>query len=216
MAIPPSTKAPSTKIPWTRKPSSPPSPGTPSTKQHGGTIPKNGHRREHQEDQARSALLLRRPGLRPQAALRRLAQVRPRLRRHHPRHPDRSRIPDDHDVGQANLWGAGGKKSHTVPRATTAATSCRSSMSRMVERAQTSHLPDPYDPTPIQRGIGVYYTAAHLGRDQLRDHRGPQIQDRARRGSSRSRGRGPDHIRSRLTIPRRSTSRRPCCWASGS
>ena len=23
-----------------------------------------------------------------------------------------------------------------------------------VERAQTSHLPDPFDPTPVQRGIG--------------------------------------------------------------
>ena len=32
-----------------------------------------------------------------------------------------------------------------------------------VERCQTSHLPDPYDPTPIQRGIGVYYTSMTLG-----------------------------------------------------
>jgi hypothetical protein len=34
----------------------------------------------------------------------------------------------------------------------------------MVERAQTSHLPDPYDPTPIERGIGVYYTSLTVGR----------------------------------------------------
>lgn len=34
---------------------------------------------------------------------------------------------------------------------------------KMVERAQTSHLPDPYDPTPIQRGIGVYYTSLTVG-----------------------------------------------------
>ena len=27
-----------------------------------------------------------------------------------------------------------------------------------VERAQTWHLPDPYDPTLIEQGIGVYYT----------------------------------------------------------
>ena len=35
---------------------------------------------------------------------------------------------------------------------------------KRVERAQTSHLPDPYDPTPIQRGIGVYYTQYNWGR----------------------------------------------------
>jgi hypothetical protein len=34
----------------------------------------------------------------------------------------------------------------------------------MVERAQTSHLPDPYDPTPTKRGIGVYYTSLTWGR----------------------------------------------------
>ena len=71
-------------------------------------------------------------------------------------------IPDDHDVGQANLWGAGGKKSNTgaghdggyfMPV----------EYVKMVERAQTSHLPDPYDPTPVQRGIGVYYTSMTLG-----------------------------------------------------
>ena len=33
-----------------------------------------------------------------------------------------------------------------------------------VERAQTSHLPDPYDPTPIKRGIGTYYTDLNWGR----------------------------------------------------
>jgi hypothetical protein len=27
-----------------------------------------------------------------------------------------------------------------------------------VQRAQTSHLPDPHDPTPVKQGIGVYYT----------------------------------------------------------
>ena len=72
-------------------------------------------------------------------------------------------IPDDHDVGQANLWGAGGKASHTRagPDGGYAAPL---EYVKMVERAQTSHLPDPYDPTPIQRGIGVYYTALTIGR----------------------------------------------------
>ncbi len=34
---------------------------------------------------------------------------------------------------------------------------------RMVERTQTSHLPDPYDPTPVKQGIGVYYTSMLYG-----------------------------------------------------
>lgn len=66
-------------------------------------------------------------------------------------------IPDDHDIGQGNLWGNGGKKisnrngregGYYMP----------ATYIQEVERAQTSHLPDPYDPTPIERGIGVYYT----------------------------------------------------------
>jgi hypothetical protein len=71
-------------------------------------------------------------------------------------------IPDDHDVGQANLWGAGGKQSNRgsgedggyfKPPAYV----------QEVQRAQTSHLPDPFDPAPIERGIGVYYTDLNVG-----------------------------------------------------
>jgi hypothetical protein len=71
-------------------------------------------------------------------------------------------IPDDHDVGQGNLWGEGGKVSHAgggddggfiMPAAYV----------NMVQRAQTSHLPDPFDPTPIQQNISVYYTSLNVG-----------------------------------------------------
>ncbi len=65
-------------------------------------------------------------------------------------------IPDDHDVGNANLWGAGGKIGHDGYK--------DPDYVREVERAQTSNLPDPYDPTPIDRGIGVYYTDLTWGR----------------------------------------------------
>jgi hypothetical protein len=34
----------------------------------------------------------------------------------------------------------------------------------MSERTQTSHLPDPYDPTPVEQGIGVYFTDMVYGR----------------------------------------------------
>lgn len=71
-------------------------------------------------------------------------------------------IPDDHDVGQANIWGENGKK---------AATSAGPQGGffyppkyvNMVQRCQCWHLPDAYDPTPIQREIGVYYTNLRVG-----------------------------------------------------
>jgi phosphodiesterase/alkaline phosphatase D-like protein len=65
-------------------------------------------------------------------------------------------IPDDHDVGNSNLWGASGKVGYFGYK--------DPEYVREVERAQTSNLPDPYDPTPIQRGIGVYYTDLTWGR----------------------------------------------------
>ena len=34
---------------------------------------------------------------------------------------------------------------------------------KMVERCQTAHLPDPFDPTPVGQGIGVYYTSLEVG-----------------------------------------------------
>lgn len=70
-------------------------------------------------------------------------------------------IPDDHDIYQGNIWGAGGRKTdkdnkggYVMP----------AEWVKMVERTQTSHLPDPYDPTPVQQGIGVYYTSLNYGR----------------------------------------------------
>jgi hypothetical protein len=71
-------------------------------------------------------------------------------------------VPDDHDVGQGNLWGAGGKKS-SVAAGDDGGYVMDADFVKEVERAQTSHLPDPYDPTPIGQGIGVYYTALTWG-----------------------------------------------------
>lgn len=71
-------------------------------------------------------------------------------------------IPDDHDVGQPNLWGAGGKASHR-PAGDDGGYVKPVQYVQEVERAQTSHLPDPFDPTPVERGIGVYYTALTWG-----------------------------------------------------
>lgn len=72
-------------------------------------------------------------------------------------------IPDDHDVGQANLWGQGGRLSN-IRAGHDGGYAAPLEYVKEVERAQTSHLPDPFDPTPVERGIGVYYTDLTIGR----------------------------------------------------
>ncbi|MCY1720596.1 metallophosphoesterase family protein [Prolixibacteraceae bacterium Z1-6] len=71
-------------------------------------------------------------------------------------------IPDDHDIGQGNLWGQNGKKSMTSA-GNDGGYFYHPEYIKMVERCQTSHLPDAYDPTPIEQGIGVYYTRLTVG-----------------------------------------------------
>ncbi|MCK4920848.1 MAG: hypothetical protein KAS71_07370, partial [Bacteroidales bacterium] len=71
-------------------------------------------------------------------------------------------IPDDHDVGQGNLWGAGGVNTE-VPAGNNGGYFMPAEYVIEVERAQTSNLPDPYDPTPVEQGIGVYYTSLNIG-----------------------------------------------------
>ena len=70
-------------------------------------------------------------------------------------------IPDDHDVFQGNVWGNGGGK---IDKDTKGGYVHGVEFVKMVERTQVSHLPDPFDPTPIKGGIGVYYTTLNLGR----------------------------------------------------
>lgn len=71
-------------------------------------------------------------------------------------------IPDDHDVGQANLWGEGG-----IVADSSAGDSggyfYPPGYVNMVHRAQTAHLPDPFDPRTVARGISCYYTSLTLG-----------------------------------------------------
>ena len=102
-------------------------------------------------------------------------------------------IPDDHDVGQPNIWGHGGKKS-TLPGAADGGYAMPVEYVKEVERAQTSHLPDPYDPTPRQRGIGTYYTNLNWGRISF-----AIIEDRKFKtgpaGMIPKQGPRPDHIR---------------------
>ena len=71
-------------------------------------------------------------------------------------------IPDDHDIGQANLWGESGKVAK-LPGSADGGYNYHPEYVRMVERCQTAHLPDPVDPRPIGQGIGVYFTRLQLG-----------------------------------------------------
>jgi hypothetical protein len=72
-------------------------------------------------------------------------------------------LPDDHDIGQGNLWGADGKKSTGAEGCADGGYMWPVQYVKEVEFAQTANLPDPFDPTPIQRGIGVHYTALNIG-----------------------------------------------------
>jgi len=80
-------------------------------------------------------------------------------------------LPDDHDVYHGNVWGAGGRDANDIApalqREGVGAQTLKQDSGgytmpvdwvNVVQRTQTSHLPDPVDPAPIERGIGVYFT----------------------------------------------------------
>lgn len=78
---------------------------------------------------------------------------------------------DDHDMYQGNIWGCGGRP--TNPAAAVPGSRAPEQDSggyvmaprwvNMVQRLQTSHLPDAFDPTPVKQGIGVYFTDLQWG-----------------------------------------------------
>ena len=89
-------------------------------------------------------------------------------------------IPDDHDVYHGNIWGMGGKKAPKAPKdgqypdyyplrmhahwqQDQGGYKMPPEFVNMVQRTQCAHLPDPYDPTPVEQGIGVYYTDLTYG-----------------------------------------------------
>ncbi|MBP9224604.1 MAG: hypothetical protein KBF76_12095 [Verrucomicrobiales bacterium] len=102
-------------------------------------------------------------------------------------------FPDDHDAGQPNLWGESGKIS-TLPGASDGGYVQPGAYVMEVERAQTSHMPDPVDPHKIGQGIGVWYTNLNWGNIDfaiLEDRKfktGPA-------GRVPKQGPRPDHIR---------------------
>ncbi len=71
-------------------------------------------------------------------------------------------IPDDHDIGQANLWGEGGIVADS-PAGDSGGYYYPPEYVNMVHRCQTWHLPDPVDPRPVGQGISVYFTRLRVG-----------------------------------------------------
>ena len=75
-------------------------------------------------------------------------------------------IPDDHDMYHGNIWGAGGRKARktkTLSAQDSGGYKMPAQFVNAVHATQTSHLPDPYDPTPIEQGISVYFTNLDWG-----------------------------------------------------
>ena len=78
-------------------------------------------------------------------------------------------IPDDHDVYHGNIWGAGGRKAEVSdpPPGTTGSPQQMGQDSggyvmpadwvRIVERTQSSHLPEDRDAAPVEQGIPVHF-----------------------------------------------------------
>ena len=71
-------------------------------------------------------------------------------------------IPDDHDVGHGNVWGESGKRSRIRGDAD-GGYKYPVKYVNQVQRQQTSSLPDPVDPDPVGRDIGVYFTRLTVG-----------------------------------------------------
>ncbi|MDZ7718821.1 MAG: alkaline phosphatase D family protein [Balneolaceae bacterium] len=79
------------------------------------------------------------------------------------RHIPSAFIADDHDVYHGNIWGQGGKdapveKGWNYNSQDEGGYKMPPEWVNMVQRAQAGNLPDPYDPTPVDQDISVYYT----------------------------------------------------------
>jgi alkaline phosphatase D len=73
-------------------------------------------------------------------------------------------LTDDHDVYHGNIWGEGGADAPTMADHPEGGYFMPPEWINMVQRTQTSHHPDPVDPTPVKQGIEVYYGEMLYGR----------------------------------------------------
>jgi len=69
---------------------------------------------------------------------------------------------DDHDVYHGNLWGNNGRPAPDGNQDLGGFVR-KAEWVNMVQATQCGHNPDAWDPTPVQQGIGVYYSAFKFG-----------------------------------------------------
>jgi alkaline phosphatase D len=71
-------------------------------------------------------------------------------------------LTDDHDVYHGNLWGNGGR---AAPNREQNLGGYRNTPAfvNLVQRTQSGANPDPFDPTPVEQGIGVTYGTFRFG-----------------------------------------------------
>ncbi len=83
------------------------------------------------------------------------------------RHIPSACLPDDHDMYHGNIWGCRGKAASDFGNQTeqqdTGGYTMPADWVNMAQLTQTSHMPDPYDATPVLQGITVYYTHWQYG-----------------------------------------------------
>lgn len=83
------------------------------------------------------------------------------------RHIPMVALPDDHDMYHGNIWGSSGrpaiKTGDAAVRQDSGGYKMPAEWVNMAQLTQTSHMPDPFDPTPVQQNIGVYYTHWEYG-----------------------------------------------------
>ncbi|MBI1903839.1 MAG: alkaline phosphatase D family protein [Planctomycetia bacterium] len=73
-------------------------------------------------------------------------------------------LPDDHDVYQGNIWGEGGRDCGGIQNHDRGGYAMPAEWVNAVQRTLAAHHPDPFDPTPIEQGITVYYGDLLYGR----------------------------------------------------
>jgi len=110
-------------------------------------------------------------------------------------------IPDDHDVGQGNVWGEGG-----IVADSSAGDSggyfYPAEYVNMVNRCQMWHLSDPPDPAPMAQNISVHFTRLRVGEIDF-----AILEDRKFKSGPKGKipqmGPRPDHIREAGYDPRK-------------
>ena len=104
-------------------------------------------------------------------------------------------LADDHDVFQGNIWGENGAPMKDLSKGASSKGGYRepARMVNVVHKTCAAHHPEPYDPTPCEQGISVYYgelVYGDVGFAILGDRQFKSGPDRVETGSGRA-----DHVR---------------------